>query len=398
MTETLAPETNTLSREADYLQRVRSITKLVRDEAAAIERERTITEPVADAFVELGLHGMLNPAELGGGGLLPSEGLRVLEEMAKADASVAWAWMAREWGTSGVIGYLDPDVVTTLFSRDEPFIAAGQLLPRYPGVQVDGGYIIEGDFSFASGSDHATWIGAGFFVADEEGTPILDENKQVQARIALMPKRQVEMKNNWQVWGLAGTGSHDYTVPKVFVPAEYTTPTFGGTPYRDETIYKLGNAFAGGLPHAAVVLGIADRSLELLAQATAGKFRPNYSVPVSDAEIFKIEFARHEAALQAARLYVYDVVRTAEAAVDAGEVVSAESIARSQQMLAWVHEVTNNVVAFAHRWSGSRSIGSTSALGRYVRDMQVATQHLLVDPKWLVDAAGVLLPIYAQEV
>lgn len=397
MTETLSPETlPTPSKEADYLQRARSIASLIREEAAAIERDRTITKPVADAFVELGLHGMLVPEELGGGGLLPSEGMRVFEEVTKADASVGWAWMASEWGTSGVLGYLPPQTAAELTSGDEKFIAAGQLLPRHPGIEVEGGYIIDGDYSFASGSDHATWIGAGFFVADSDGKPILGENGQPQARIALLPRDKVEFSKNWDVWGLAGTGSHDYRVTKQFVPAEHTTPTFGGTATRSEVMYKLTNEFAGGLPHAPIALGIASRALELVAELTTGKMRPNYTVPVGEADFFRIDFARKEAELQAARLYTYEVTRSAEAAVAAGEPITPEHIARVSQMLAWVHEVALGVVEFSHRWAGTKSIGSTSTLGRYVRDMHVATQHLLVDPKMLVDSAGVLLPIYAS--
>lgn len=398
MTETLTREAATGSdRVTDYVQRARSIAPLIRQEAAAIERDRTITKPVADALDELGLHRMLEPVELGGGGLLPSEGMRVYEELAKADGSTGWAMMASTWGTAGVIGQLSPEVVDALLSRDEPFIVAGQLLPRHPGVQVEGGYIIDGNYSFASGSDHATWIGAGFYVADEQGNPILGANGQPQARIALLPKDQVEFKNNWDVWGLAGTGSHDYTVSKKFVPAEYTTQTFGGTPTRSEVLYKLGNEFVGGICHAPIVLGIATRALELVAKITDGKVRPTYSVPVGEADIFRLDFARKEADLQAARLYCYDVVESAEAAVSAGQPVTPEQIARAAQMLSWVHEVTADIVMFAHRWGGSQSIGRTSTLGRFVRDMNVATQHLLVDPKMFVDAAAVLLPVYAAE-
>lgn len=383
------------SRTADYLARVRTLTPLIREQAAEIEAGRTITKTVVDAIAEAGLHGMLVPEALGGGGLLPSEGMRVFEEITKADASVGWAWMASEWGTSGVVGYLQPETLQKMMSGEEPFIVAGQLLPRHPGTKVEGGFVIDGDYSFASGSDHATWIGAGFYVADETGAPILGENGQVQARIALMPKAQVDLKGNWDVWGLAGTGSHDYRVDKVFVPFEHTTPTFGGTPTRPETMYKFGNEFAGGLPHAPIALGIAARALELVAALTTGKMRPNYTAPVGESDFFRIDFARKEADLQAARLYVYSVVEQAEAAVEAGEPITAEMIARASQMLAWSHEVASDIVAFAHRWGGSKSIGSTSELGRYSRDMQVATQHLLVDPKMLVDAAGVLLPEYA---
>lgn len=51
------------------------------------------------------------------------------EEMAKADASTAWAFMATSWSTAEVLGYLKPEVAKDLMSRDEDFRVAGQLLP-----------------------------------------------------------------------------------------------------------------------------------------------------------------------------------------------------------------------------------------------------------------------------
>lgn len=397
MTETLTREAAVGSdRLADYLGRVRAITPLIRSEAEAIERDRTVTKPVADALSQNGIFHMLVPTDLGGGGLPPSEGMRVYEELAKADASVSWTVMASSWATAMVLGYLEPATAQELVSRPEGFLLAGQLLPRYPAVQADGGFIVDGEFSFASGSDHATWIGAGVLMAGEDGKPLLNEQGAPQPRVALLPKNQVNLKNNWDVWGLVGTGSHDYRITKQFVPTRFSIPTFGGTAYRPEPMYQLGNELLGGLCHAPVVLGIATRALELVAAVSANKVRPNYGVPVGQADIFRIDFARHEATLQAARLYCYDLIHSAEASVAAGGSVTPEDIARVQQMLAWVHEVTDDAVSFAHKWGGSRSIARTSELGRYVRDMRVATQHLLVDPKGLVDAAAVLLPIYEK--
>jgi alkylation response protein AidB-like acyl-CoA dehydrogenase len=396
MTEMLTRDAGTGTPLTEYLQRVRAITPLIRSEAEGMERAQTLSDAVRDALAEQNLHRMLVPTELGGGGLLPSEGLRVYEEMAKADASTAWAFMATSWSTAEVLGYLEPAVAADLMNRDEEFRVAGQLLPRYPAKQVDGGLIVEGNFAFASGSDHATWIGAGVFVADENGDAILGEDGQPQPRVAMLPKAEVDLKQNWDVWGLGATGSHDYRVDKKFVPTEHTIVTFGGTPYRSETIYKLSNEFVGPLPHVPVVLGIATRALELLAAVALNKFRPNYGGPIGEADIFRVDFARAEAKLQAARLYFYDIVESAEATVEAGHTRTPEQMARMRQVLSWSHEVTDEIVGFAHRWSGSQSIGRTATLGRYVRDMQVATQHLLVDPKWLADAAADLLPIYAE--
>ncbi|WP_062896101.1 acyl-CoA dehydrogenase family protein [Mycobacterium avium] len=396
MTETLTAGTAPSTTLADYLERVRAITPLIRAEAESMERAQTLSDAVRDALAEQNLHRMLIPTELGGGGLLPSEGLRVYEELAKADASTAWAFMATSWSTAEVLGYLKPEVAKDLMSRDEDFRIAGQLLPRYPAKQVDGGLIVEGNFAFASGSDHASWIGAGVFLADEDGNPILGEDGQTQPRVAMFPKAEVDLKQNWDVWGLGATGSHDYRVDKKFAPDEHTIVTFGGTPYRSETMYKLSNEFVGPLPHVAVALGIATRALQLLASVAVKKFRPNYGGPIGEADIFKIEFARMEALLHAVRLAFYDLVESAEATVAEGHTRTPEQMARMRQQLAWSHESADAIVGFAHRWSGSQSIGRASTLGRYVRDMQVATQHLLVDPKWLADAATDLLPIYAE--
>ena len=55
------------------------------------------------------------------------------------------------------------------------------------------------------------------------------------------------------------------------------------------------------------------------------------------------------------------------------------------------HNVASEVVQFCHLWSGTASLRNPSMLGRAVRDMMAATQHLLVDQKMLVDAAPAII-------
>ena len=78
-------------------------------------------------------------------------------------------------------------------------------------------------YSFGSGSAHSPWIGGGAlelrdgeFVPGASGMPLI--------RAYFVPRERVEFLDNWDVMGLAGTGSYDYEVPEQTV-ARRTSPS-----------------------------------------------------------------------------------------------------------------------------------------------------------------------------
>lgn len=390
MTISVDQKTNTL------LERARAAAVIVEQEADAGERDRTITQPVVDALIDARLFWTLIPKEFGGEGATLVEGFEVIEEISRADASAGWALMANSFSTGIAAGYLPEKGARELFDKPTPGITAGMILPTGKGVPVEGGYRVTGDFQFASGSAHADWIGAGWVVSDEEGNPILDDDGQVIVRTGFIPREKIEFRGNWDVLGLVGTGSYDYGVIDVFVPEEHTFNTFSTTPVRSEPVYALGLLGIGVGGHAPVALGIARRALDEIATIARQKGRLGYATVIGDSELFKIEFAKAEALYQATRLFVYDVHSKAEEKVTNGEALTPLDNARLRQSITWSQETASKVVDFAHRWAGSASIRNPSALGRCVRDAAVATQHLLVDPMTLVDAATAILPEYGE--
>jgi alkylation response protein AidB-like acyl-CoA dehydrogenase len=378
---------------ADYLERARALAPLISAEAVSIEREARVSQRVVDALVEQELFWCAVPADLGGGGLRMTEAIRVGEEISRADGSTGWALMATGFSTAVMAGFLDRETAREYFLGERRAIIAGQLLPRHPAKRVEGGYLLDAAWSFASGSDFATEIGAGFLIADADGNLELDADGNPQARIAIMPKEQIEFLGGWNVWGLAGTGSYDYAVREVFVPERHTMVTLSTTPTHPDSIFTIGPISIGSVAHAANALGMGTRALQEVVTICGGKMRPNYSVPVGESETFKLEFAKAEASLQAARRYLYHVVDSAQDAGAAGT-ITGEHVARISQAVTWIQGVATDVITFAHRWGGSYSIRGDSALGRCMRDAMVATQHVLVDPMTLVKAADGIIPGY----
>lgn len=393
MTETIArPSTGT----TDYLARAKEIAPLIESEADAIEREGTITKPVVDALMVQRLFWLLVPEEYGGCGLGLVDSLKVIEEISRADGSTGWALMANAFSTGIAAGFLPEEGSRELFDHPIPGITAGMIMPNGKAVRVDDGYRVTGHYLFASGSAHASWISAGFVVHDDAGNPVLGENGEPECRLSFLPRAKVKFLGNWNVLGLVGTGSYDYTVTGEFVPEKRTMDLFSGTVVRSEPVYKLGVPVIGIGGHGPVALGLATRALQEIATITSVKTRAGHPDVVGNSPVFRREFAKYEALLQAARRYVYGIHGEVENTIAAGEEVTLEQRSRLRQVTTWVQDAASEVVGFAHRWGGSQSFRNPSALGRCTRDVAVATQHRLVDPMTLADAAGDILPGYVR--
>jgi alkylation response protein AidB-like acyl-CoA dehydrogenase len=378
----------------DYVARARGIAPIIVAEADTMEAECTITPAVVRAIADNGLFWLLVPREYGGAGQGIVTSLRVVEELARADGSTGWAFMANAFSTGIAAGFMTDQGVTDILGGPDKGITAGMILPTGRGVRVDGGYRVDGNYAFASGSNHASWIGAGFVVYDDDGNAETSADGQPVCRVAFVPRDEVTFLGGWDVMGMEATGSYNYSVTDLFVPEAHTMDTFSTVPVRDEPVYKLGLLGIGVGGHAPVALGIAQRAMEEIARIASTKSRPGYPTVIGDSDMFRREFVTNEALLQAARRYVYDAHAAAEATAAAGEEITDEQRARLRQVTTWVQRVAQDIVTFAYNWGGSASIRNPSVLGRCLRDISVGAQHLLVEPMTLVDAAPPILAGY----
>ena len=81
------------------------------------------------------------------------------------------------------------------------------------GRQVEGGYWVEGDWVFSSGSNLCEWIILGTLV-EQAGRP-----KMVWT---LLPRKDWEILDTWHAAGLKGSASNDIRVKGTFVPTGFT--------------------------------------------------------------------------------------------------------------------------------------------------------------------------------
>lgn len=379
----------------DWLARARSLRGLIESEADNAERNGTVSLNVVEAMRDAGLFWTLCPRELGGAEESILTHMRVLEEIARSDPSTGWTLMANATATTVAATQCSDAHVARMFGGSRRPIMSLAFAPSGRVDPTDDSYQGGGRFGFGSGIAHADWVSGGMMVM-EGSAPRMLSNGMPQVVGAFVPRSQVRLHGNWDVTGLQGTGSYDFEIPEQLIPKEWTFNQYFTEAHRGGAIAALGTyAYASG-GHVAVVLGIARRALHEIARIAIQRKRLGSSEMIAANAVFRLEFMRHEALFQAARALVFQSYGAAEATARSGKAVSAVEMARIRQAATWGHQAAKEVVLFAFGAGASASLRNPSVLGRLLRDMTVAAQHIIVDPQTLVDAAPEVITSWAD--
>jgi indole-3-acetate monooxygenase len=351
----------------------------------AIETSRRVPEDLARDLARAGFFRIFLPAAYGGLDLTPMDGAAVFEELAKADASVAWCvWNGNTHWTAA---QLFAEAAHTIHD-DRDVITANSTRPSGQAHVVDGGFRLTGRWSLVSGCELATWM-VLWAVIHEEGRPRTSSSGGPEIRFMLLPASQCEIIDTWTVGGLRGTGSHDVAVHNVFVPSAFSSGFFD--PHvLPEWRYRI-PAFCRVVPGlAAMALGIARTAIETLKEIAGAKTPIRTTQMLRDTPDAQARVSQAEALVRSARLFLFDSVSQLWTKLLASGEVTME--ARALTRLAASHAVSSAVQAVDLMYvaGGASSIYVSSPLERAFRDVHIMTQHIAVQPRVTYSTGRVL--------
>jgi alkylation response protein AidB-like acyl-CoA dehydrogenase len=341
---------------------------LLREQAAASEAKGELTAPVVKAIEDAGFYGMWIPAELGGSELTPRQSLDVLEELAIGDASTSWVVMAIALATGVAGAYLSKPIALQYFPPNKrPFAGfAGQGTRPGKAVPTDGGYLLSGSWSFASGIKHCKYIHTAGIV-ETTGEP----------RIFNLPTDTAKFTDNWNVMGLRATGSIDYTIDNLFVAEEHTFPVLTQDPVQGGSLYRLGIINFAGICHSGWALGVARRMLDDLRDLTKAKIGRVSQATGNDS--FQSSFGEHEARLRAARAFVFQTWEDIEETLSRNEQPSTRQETLGRLSLYNATWTAHAVSEYVYTTAGTVALRE-GPIQRYFRDMHAGTQHITSSP------------------
>jgi alkylation response protein AidB-like acyl-CoA dehydrogenase len=290
----------------------------------------------------------------------------VIENLAYGDPSTGWVLMAAALAIGTGAAYLGDDAVKELFKGPRMPVIAGQGTRPGNAKPHDGGFLLSGSWSFASGIKHGTHIHTLGII---EGTG--------EPRIFVLPVEKVKLVDNWNVMGLRATGSIDYTIDSVYVPDSYTHFAVTDVPKRGGCLYTVGIVGFAAMCHSGWACGIGRRLLDELAGYV--RTRGGRTGTQSTSESFLEQFAKAEGTYRSARALVYEVWGEMSHLIERGERPSVRVQSLVRLAMAHVQWASHDVATFVYAAAGTTGLRA-GTIQRLFRDMHAGTQHLIASP------------------
>jgi alkylation response protein AidB-like acyl-CoA dehydrogenase len=360
--------------DIDYLRRAQALGPELEVAAEEIERCRELPDPVVEALIERGLFRLLLPRAFGGAELHPAAYVAVIEEIAKHDASVAWC-LGQACGCTMTAAYLDPVVAREIFGPKAGIVAWGPPGPSEARA-APGGYRLTGNWSFASGSHHAIWLGAHVAILAPDGTPQRRPDGGPVVRTLLFPKASATFTDIWHVIGLRGTGSDSYAVTDLFVPEKYTVlreatlkPRQPGLLYA----FSSSNIYASGF--AGVALGIARSALDAFVELARDKIPRGAKRTLRDNNVIQAQVSQSEARLGAARAFLLSSLDEIWRDVGGSGRLTTDHNTTIRLASTWAIHQAREVVDTAYHAAGATAIFESNPFERRFRDIHTVIQQ-----------------------
>lgn len=374
---------------AEILKRVEALGPLLEEDANEIEKSQHLTPRVRAALVESGAFSIGYPTEgWGGPQMRLDDQCLLLERLAYHNASTAWNIMVLTDG-GFFVPKLDQVAARELFFGVD-CATAGSTRPAGKAIEVEGGYLLSGRWSFCSGVRDADNVYGGFFKFPASGgEPEKDENGKPILYACFLPKHAVQLHDTWYTTGLSGSGSTEVSVKDAFVPHNYMFLHVEGD--GDPNLPPLSRyAAAMVVNEAGVPLGIARRAIDEFRKVIEKPTRTNQfeSMKTQDPYV-PTAYAEATALYTAARAFVLANTKELSDILFSGGTLTDEQHAKVMHTTYMSGKLCREALDVLLECLGARSVLAAYPFDRLYRDMLTVIRHTNHRKRFL-EFAGVL--------
>lgn len=356
----------------EAVQRAREFIPVLRERAAQAEAERNIPESTHREFREAGFYRLAQPTAYGGVGLDIDTVNDVCFELSRGDPSASW--IAGFYAVHNhTIGTYEKVCQDEYWAEDfDQNMATGSAMIRSEFEDVEGGAIVSGEWDFCSGIDRAEWLQV--FRPVEDG-----------AQMVLIPRRDLEIVDNWYTAGARATSSNRVRVEKAFVPSHrlldmslVKNARCHGRELYGTRYYKLPVLTFESRTMAYIILGAAQGLLDVFIEgaphrreiATFEKFieRPYNQAVLAEASA-EIDAARELLAADTVRLHHWADTDTEPTVLER---------ARVRRNTTYAVKLATQSANRIYEIAGAHAIYDKSPAQRYFRDVHAMSHSLPV--------------------
>jgi alkylation response protein AidB-like acyl-CoA dehydrogenase len=271
----------------EVVQRAADAAPAFRENAAGTEEAGRLSAETAKQLRDVGVIRMLQPKDFGGYECHPCEFFEAVMSISSSCGAAGWI--------AGIVGVhpfelalMDRKLQEEVWGDDPDTWLASPYAPTGIARRVEGGYVLNGRWSFSSGTDECQWVFLGAMVGDESGE-VADPPDSLH--VVLPRSDYTIVDGSWEVAGLGGTGSKDVIVADAFIPeyrtlraAEFLDQTFAKKSDRwdDSPLYRM--PWSSIFPNAitAAVIGACEGVIEAHLDYQRNRISPFVGPAVED--------------------------------------------------------------------------------------------------------------------
>src|SRR6266702_1770510 len=376
---------------AELRSRLAGITPQIKARAHTTEKSGRVPAENILALRGIGYFDIVKPRAFGGYEYDFDVLVDLNIELAKVCASTAWVGgllSAHQW----LIASFPEQAQHDVWDENPDALACGSYAPTTRAIATDGGYLLSGRWSFASGCDNAQWSLCAALL------PSRTEADRFTPAFLLVPASDYAIDDTWNVVGLAGTGSKTLQLKDVFVPEHrvlmFAETTSGKTPgallhaeYPSLTIPMLCN-----IPSclASVAVGTAAGALEDYLEATAKRVTrgavAGSNNRMAEFPTIQLRVAEAAACTDAAREILLRDLRDRAIAARASLPVSIEDRIVSRRGQAFAVALAIRASEALNASTGGQGLDLANPVQRAWRDANAVGRHISMN--W--DAVGTM--------
>ncbi|HEX4408270.1 MAG TPA: acyl-CoA dehydrogenase family protein [Xanthobacteraceae bacterium] len=365
----------------DLIARAKALAPKLRERALKAERDRNVpAESVAD-YIDAGLIHTLQPKRWGGYEHDHEVAFDIAIELGKSTCGSS-AWVLNYFADHAcILAHFPEEAQHDVWSRDRAACISTSAAPTGKVSVAEGGYRLNGRWSWSSGLRHAQWIMIGGLIFREgEDHPDM--------RLFLVPTSDITQDDTWYCAGLQGTGSITAICDNVFVP-EHRTVTFGllrdacspGSTVNTNPIYRTPFIAVHTYALLGPALGAARGGYDDFVQWTRQRYLTYTQLAIAQHVPVQIKVAEIGAQIDAAELLARRALAIARKDYTG---MSIETRTLLRRDMSYAMRMLRDAMDALVKMSGSSGLMDNNSAQRCWRDVHAISSHVVMN--WDVPA------------
>jgi alkylation response protein AidB-like acyl-CoA dehydrogenase len=348
--------------------------KTIRDAVPDAERNGKLHAGQLALIYEQGWFKFLVPAEYSGLQLALPDQVRLEESLAWANGSLGWVVTLCS-GAGWFGGFLQPDIAYQIFNHPH-LCLAGSGASTGTATITDGGYIINGEWKYASGVHHATHITANCIIMQGD-EPVLNDDGTPLIRPFIFDKKDVKVFSAWKYVGMMGTGSDAYKVDGLFVEANHCFRIDPSAVNIDAPLYKYPFRSLAEATLAANLSGLAMHFVDLCGPVFTRR-ADDKNMSATQREVLNETLYTAIQSLDKAREAFYRAVDASWQEIIRRDSISKETLTEVSKTSRILARTAREQVDALYPYCGLWAANPDTEINQVWRDLHTAGQHSLL--------------------